>query len=78
MTLARVNHRITAKEVRVIDKAGDDLGVFSLADALSLAMSRGEDLIEIGPEDAPPLCQVMDYGLYRWQLEQAQRDRQHD
>jgi translation initiation factor IF-3 len=75
MTLARVNHRITAKEVRVIDKAGDDLGVFSLADALNLAVSRGEDLIEIGPEEKPPLCQVMDYGQYRWQM---QRDRKHD
>jgi len=78
MMPGRVNGKITAKEVRVVGESGDDLGVFCLADALSLAMSRGEDLIEIDAEEEPPLCRVMDYGKYRWQLQQGQEDRAHD
>ena len=57
----RVNGRIRARQVRVIDKTGNQLGVFSLADALKLAQSRSEDLIEIDSEEVPPVCQVMDY-----------------
>jgi translation initiation factor IF-3 len=78
MMPGRINGEISAEEVRVIDERGEDLGVFSLADALSLARSRGEDLIEIDAEEEPPLCRVMDYGTYRWQLQQAQKDRAHD
>ena len=78
MMLGRVNGKISAKEVRIVDESGEDLGVFSLADALSLARGRGEDLIEVDPEEEPPLCRVMDYGKYRWQLQQAQKDRARD
>ena len=78
MIQARVNGRIKVRKVRVVDKVGDALGVFRLPDALKLAQSRSEDLIEIGPEEEPPLCQVMDYGEYRWRLQQIERDRAHD
>jgi len=74
----RVNGRIRARQVRVIDKTGNQLGVFSLADALKLAQSRSEDLIEIDSEEVPPVCQVMDYGEYRWRMQQIQKDRTHD
>jgi len=75
MIPTRVNGRIKAKEVRVVDKTGNELGVFPLADALNLARNRNEDLIEIGPDEEPPLCRVMDYGEYRWQLQQKQKGR---
>jgi len=78
MIQPRVNGTIKAKVVRVADKTDNHLGVFSLADALNLARSRGEDLIEIGPDEEPPLCKVMDFGEYRWQLQQIQKDRAHD
>lgn len=76
MIYARVNGNITAKEVRVVDEDGNSLGILALKQALDLARSRGEDLIEIGPDDTPPLCQVMDYGKYRWRLQQARNDRE--
>jgi len=78
MMSGRVNGKISAKEVRIVDESGEELGVFCLADGLSLARSRGEDLIEIDAEEEPPLCRVMDYGKYRWQLQQSQKDRAHD
>jgi translation initiation factor IF-3 len=78
MIPARVNGRIRATRVRVVDKEGAELGVFPLGAALSLARDRREDLIEIGPEEEPLLCQVMDYGEYRWRLQQQQKDRAHD
>ena len=78
MTEARVNGRISATRVRVVDEAGEDLGVFSLGDALNLAQSQSEDLIEIDSEEDPPVCQVMDYGKYRWRLQQREKDREHD
>jgi translation initiation factor IF-3 len=78
MMRARVNGRITAREVRVIDEIGEELGVLALSRALDLARGRGEDLIEVGPDDVPPLCQIMDYGKYRWQLQQSRKDREHD
>jgi translation initiation factor IF-3 len=78
MLQSRVNGRIRAKNVRVVDKAGDELGVFSLTEALNLAQGRREDLVEIGPEEEPPLCQVIDYGEYRWRLQEQQKGRAHD
>jgi len=76
--MTRVNGKITAKKLHAIDDSGEDLGVLLLADALNLARSRGQDLIEIDAEAQPPLCMVVDYGKYRWQLQEAQKDRAHD
>jgi len=78
MMPARVNGKITATRVRLIDDAGGELGVLTLERALDLARSRGEDLVEVGPDDTPPLCQLIDYGKYRWRLQQALEDRKHD
>jgi len=78
MMPARVNGKITATRVRLIDDAGGELGVLTLERALDLALSRGEDLVEVGPDDTPPLCQLIDYGKYRWRLQQAREDRKHD
>ena len=63
MMLARVNGKITATRVRVVDEAGLELACLSIAEALHLARSRNEDLVEIDPEAEPPTCQVIDYGL---------------
>ena len=78
MMPARVNGKITATRVRLIDDAGGELGVLTLERALDLARSRGEDLVEVGPDETPPLCQLIDYGKYRWRLQQAREDRKHD
>ena len=78
MIQARVNGKIRATQVRIVDKEGEELGVFPLGEALSLAQDRSEDLIEIGPDEDPPLCKVMDYGEYRWRLLPGEKDRAHD
>jgi len=75
---ARVNGQIKASQVTLIDEDGADLGVFSLSDALALARSQGIDLVEIHPDSTPPVCQVIDYGKYQYQLQQRRNDRDHE
>ncbi|HIO42127.1 MAG TPA: translation initiation factor IF-3, partial [Aquifex sp.] len=58
----RVNRQIRAKEVRVIDENGQNLGIMSVKEALALAQERGLDLIEIAPNAKPPVCKIADYG----------------
>jgi translation initiation factor IF-3 len=51
----------------VIDVDGEQLGVLSLADALSEAAKTGLDLVEVSPTATPPVCRIMDYGKFRYQ-----------
>jgi translation initiation factor IF-3 len=69
----RINNQIQAPEVRVIDEKGQNLGVFSLSDALRLANERGTDLIETAPNAHPPVAKLMDYGKFKYQEARAQR-----
>ncbi|MEN6355738.1 MAG: translation initiation factor IF-3 [Armatimonadota bacterium] len=69
----RVNERIRAREVRLIDENGAQVGVIPFREALAYARERGLDLIEVAGNAAPPVCRVMDYGKYRY--EQGKRDR---
>lgn len=70
----RVNGQIHSRTVRVVDETGKALGIYSLAEALSLAAARGLDLVEIAPHAVPPVCRIMDYGKYKY--EQAKRQRE--
>lgn len=70
----RVNERIRAREVRVIDDNGAQLGVMTPQDALQIARDRGLDLIEVAPNAQPPVCRIMDYGKHKY--EQAKRERE--
>ncbi|MEE8075490.1 MAG: translation initiation factor IF-3 [Candidatus Binatia bacterium] len=63
---ARINHQIRTNEVRVIGPEGDQLGVMSLREALSLVEKQDLDLVEVAPEAQPPVCRIMDYGKYRY------------
>jgi len=60
----RVNHRIRAKEIRVIDDNNEQLGVLTPSQALKIAEERGLDLVEVAPTANPPVCRIMDYGKY--------------
>ena len=62
-----VNRRIRAKEVRLIDPDGKQLGVIPLTEALETAASHGLDLVEVAPNVSPPVCRIMDYGRYKYQ-----------
>jgi translation initiation factor IF-3 len=63
-----VNEQIRAKEIRVIDNDGAQLGVMSVRDALEAAGRRELDLVEVSPTANPPVCKILDFGKYKYQL----------
>ena len=69
-----MNERIRAREVRLIDETGAQLGVVPVRDALQIARERELDLIEVAPNADPPVCRIMDYGKHKYQ--QAKRERE--
>jgi translation initiation factor IF-3 len=70
----RVNEEITASEVLVIDENGVKLGVFPTVEAIEIADSRMLDLVEVAPLAEPPVCRILDYGKYRYQLQKKDKD----
>ncbi|MCE5324450.1 translation initiation factor IF-3 [bacterium] len=72
----RVNERIRAREVRLIDENGAQVGVIGFREALAYARERGLDLIEVAGNAAPPVCRVMDYGKFRYEQGKRERDAQ--
>ncbi|NIQ97374.1 MAG: translation initiation factor IF-3 [Desulfuromonadales bacterium] len=62
-----INRAIRAREVRVIDDAGEQLGIMSLPQALDAAADQGLDLVEVSPNAKPPVCRIMDYGKFKYQ-----------
>lgn len=74
----RVNERIHARQVRVIDEQGEQLGIMSPYDALRTAYDRGLDLVEVAPQASPPVCRIMDYGKYKYQQsKRAKESKKH-
>lgn len=71
----RINREIRALKVRVIDKDGTQLGVLALPEALMKAEQAGLDLVEIAPNAEPPVCKIIDYGKYRYQLTKKEREQ---
>lgn len=59
---------IRAEKVRIIDEDKKQLGIVSLAEALSLAVEKDLDLVEVAPKAIPPVCRIMDYGKYLYEL----------
>ncbi len=70
----RVNEEIRAREVRVVDPSGNQLGIMPVREALRLAEERQLDLVEIAPQAKPPVCRLMDYGKYKY--EQSKREKE--
>ncbi len=74
----RVNERIRVPEVRLIDDQGGQVGVLKTPDALRFAQERDLDLVEVAPEARPPVCRVLDYSKYKYELAQKQKQaRKH-
>ncbi len=74
----RVNERIRAKEVRVVDDEGHQLGIMPPYEALKVARERGLDLVEVSPTANPPVCRIINYGKYLYQLSKRQHEaRKH-
>ncbi len=70
----RINREIKAKEVRLINYNGENLGVVSIQEALKIAAEVGLDLIEISPQVNPPVCKVLDYGKYKYELQKKKNE----
>jgi len=69
----RINERIRVPEVRLIDDEGAQVGILKTPDALKYAQERDLDLVEVAPEARPPVCRVLDYSKYKYELAQKQK-----
>src|SRR5258708_19953585 len=68
-----MNDRIRAREIRVIDADGNQLGLMTPQDALRKAREQNFDLVEISPNAVPPVCRIMDYGKFLYENEKKER-----
>lgn len=69
-----VNEKIRAREVRLIDSNGDQLGVKTRQEALEIAQTRNLDLVLVAPNAKPPVCRIMDYGKYRYEQQKKEKE----
>ena len=70
----RVNEQIRVREVRLIDGEGEQRGIVPILEALKIAKEQELDLVEVAPQANPPVCKILDYGKYRFELEKKLRD----
>src|SRR5665213_2398379 len=78
MSFIRVNGKIRAREVRVLDVDKKQLGILQLTEAINIARTKGVDLVEIAPNATPPVCRLVDFGKYRYeQAKQEKEARKH-
>jgi translation initiation factor IF-3 len=69
----RTNERIRAREVRVIDDEGKQIGILQPFEALKMAREKNLDLVEVSPTAQPPVCRIMDFGKYLYEQEKKER-----
>jgi len=69
-----INERIRDKEVRVIGQDGEQLGIMSARDAMKIAREAELDLVKIAPGAKPPVCKIIDYGKYRYELARKEKE----
>lgn len=69
-----MNEEIRTKEVRLVSETGEQLGIMHPKEALTIALSRGLDLVEVAPSAKPPVCKIMDVGKFKY--EQSKRERE--
>ena len=70
----RVNRQIRKDKVRLVHNDGTQMGIVSLREALNIAQSEGLDLVEVAPSAVPPVCKVIDYGKYKYQLTKKEKE----
>lgn len=70
----RINHRIAAKELRVLGPEGENFGVLGLSEALAKAQELELDLIEVSPNAVPPVAKIMEYGKFQYEQEKKRRE----
>lgn len=70
----QINEEIRDKEIRVISNTGEQLGIMSSSEALKLAEQGNFDLVKIAPQAKPPVCKIMDYGKYKFELAKREKE----
>ena len=70
----RINQQLRGPQVRLIDADGTQLGLKPVMEAVQLAQSKGLDLVEIAPQASPPVCKIIDYSKYRYELDKKTRE----
>jgi len=69
-----INKDIRAREVRLIDPEGNQVGVVPIQNALDAAVEHGLDLVEVSPNAKPPVCKIMDYGRYKYEQDKKRQE----
>ncbi len=70
----QINEQIRDKELRIVTDDGEQLGVMDAAAAQAIANERGMDLVKIAPQAKPPVCKIMDYGKYKFELNKREKE----
>ncbi len=69
-----INGQIRDKEVRVISENGEQLGIMPVREAMKLAQEAELDLVKIAPKAQPPVCKIIDYGKYKYELARKEKE----
>src|SRR5579859_8241012 len=70
----RVNTEIDARSIRLIDADGEMIGVVSLREALDMAVEVGLDLVEVSPNADPPVCKILDFGKFKYEIQKKKNE----
>jgi len=71
----RINEDIRVREVRLIDQDGEQAGIVAISQALEMARDLDLDLVEVSPQARPPVCKLLNYGKYKYELEKKSREQ---
>ena len=69
-----INEQIRDREIRLIGEDGEQLGIMSARDAMKLAREANLDLVKIAPTAKPPVCKIIDYGKYRYEMARKEKE----
>ena len=69
-----INEQITDSQLRVIDENGQMIGIISAQEALALAEEKELDLVKVSPEANPPVCKILDYGKFRYEMSKKEKE----
>jgi translation initiation factor IF-3 len=69
-----INEDIKDKEVRLVGEAGEQLGIFPIAEATRIATEKNLDLVKIAPQAKPPVCKIMDYSKYKFDQQKKEKE----
>ena len=69
-----INERIRDKEIRLIGADGAQMGIMSPRDALRMAYDQDLDLVKVAPQAKPPVCKILDYGKYRFEMQKREKE----